>query len=333
MASRKTASNEEIRRLYLAPLEGFTAERNALAATLKKEGKKEAAAEVSALAKPTPSVWAVNALFERQPKKMEALLGAGKRARAAQREAVSGRGAETLREAIRTARSLSDELRWEAGQILAEQGRPPSRIMVERIAANLQALAFSPDGSEAASRGWLDHDLEPPGFEVLAGLQVAGAPVVDLAARREARLKEEERKKAREPETPKVAHLPERSAFKEKRQEEARHREARREEARRSLEAAEKARREREEEKLRKQIAAAEEKVERARADADSLRAEAEQAEKAAADARRHAENAEKTAAQTREKAERAAERLGKAQEELQGLSPSSPHGRGGSGR
>ncbi|HEY7214680.1 MAG TPA: hypothetical protein VIC28_08620 [Thermoanaerobaculia bacterium] len=296
MAARKHAPDAEIQRLYRLPPEEFTPARNELAKRLRKEGQKDAAAEVQALPKPTPSAWAVNALFERQPKKMEALLGAGKRARAAQREAVSGRGAEALRESIRAARALSDELRWEAGQILAERGKPPSRTVMERIAANLQALAFSPAASEAAARGWLDRDLEPPGFEVLAGLQVAGAPVVDLAARREAQRQAEEEKER-----------PARAV-----QQEARHR----------GEAAEKARREREEreaEKLRKQIEAAEEKLERARAEADALGQEAKEAEKAAADLRRQAEAAERAAERAREKAEKAAERLERAREELRG--------------
>lgn len=297
MAPRKISPDAEIQHLYRLPAEEFTPVRNELAKRLRKEGRKDAAAEVQALPKPTPSAWAVNALFERQPQKMEALLGAGKRARAAQREAVSGRGAEALRESIRAARALSDELRWEAGQILAEQGKPPSRIMVERIAANLQALAFSPAASEAASRGWIDRDLEPPGFEVLAGLQVAGAPVVDLAARREAKGKADEEKER-----------PARAA---------------KQEARRHGGAAEKARRERQEreaERLRKQIEAAEEKLERARAEADSLGGEAKDAEKAAAELRRQAETAERTAEKAREKAEKAAERLARAKEELRAV-------------
>jgi hypothetical protein len=297
MASRKTSPDAEIQHLYRLPAEEFTPARNELAKRLRKEGHKDDAAEVQALPKPTPSAWAVNALFERQPQKMEALLGAGKRARAAQREAVSGRGAEALRESIRAARALSDELRWEAGQILAEQGKPPSRMVMERIAANLQALAFSPAASEAASRGWLDRDLEPPGFEVLAGLQVAGAPVVDLAARRKAQGKADEEKKARAAE--------------------------REEEVHRRHEATEKARREREEretERLRKQIDAAEEKLERARAEADALGDEAKEAEKAAADLRRQAETAERTAERAREKAEKAAERLARAREELRAV-------------
>ncbi|HEV8579594.1 MAG TPA: hypothetical protein VGX68_10995 [Thermoanaerobaculia bacterium] len=317
MAPRKTL-NADLQRLYRSPLEGFTAERNALAARLKKEGRKDDAAEVKTLAKPTPSAWAVNALFDRQPEKMEALLGAGKRARAAQREAVSGRGAEALRESIRAARVLSDELRWEAGQILAEQGRAPSRVMIERIAADLQALAFSPAAAEEAERGWLDRDLEPPGFEVLAGLQVAGAPVVDIGARLEARRQEEEKKKP--PPLPKLRPLPERPAREEKREAEARRRQEAIEKARAERDAAEQARREKEAEKWRRQVAAAEEKMERARAEAGSLREEAQQAEKDAAAARRQAETAERAAERTREKAEKAAERLAEVQEELRAV-------------
>ncbi len=317
MPSKKAALNTEIQELYRQPLEEFTNARNSLASRLRKEDRKEDAAEVKALAKPTPSAWAVNALFERQPEKMAALLAAGQKARAAQREAVSGRGAEALREAIRTARGLSDELRWEAGQFLAEKGGSPSRTMIERIAANLQALAFSPAATDEAERGWLDRDLDPPGFEVMAGLQVAGAPVVDLAARREARRQEEPEKEAKKEEGRKPAPPPpakaspaaQRSAH-----------EARRQEARRQLDEAEKARREREAEKHRLRVAAAKAKLEDARIDEAALFEEAQKAEKIAAEARRQADAAEKAAAKARESAEKAAERLAKAEEELRAV-------------
>jgi len=178
-----TALNAEIRDLYQFAPEEFTAVRNALAARLRQDKRKDDADEVKALPKPTPSAWAVNVLFERQAHKMSALIAAGKRAR----EAVSGHGAESPREAIRLARGLVDELRGDAVQILAERGRPPSRDLVERTAANLQAIAFSPAASEEVSRGWLDHDLDPPGFEVLTGMPPAEPPAVGMASRKETR--------------------------------------------------------------------------------------------------------------------------------------------------
>jgi hypothetical protein len=293
MAPRKTGLDAEIRDLYRGPLDEFTAARNALAARLKKEKRADEAAEVKALPKPTPSAWGVSLLFEREPEKMKELLAAGKKARTAQHEAVSGRGGESLRESIRSARSLADELRWDAARILTERGRAPSRDVIERMAASLQALAFSPSASEEAERGWLDRDLDPPGFEVLAGLQVAGAPVVDLEARR----KEREEKKKPEP-----ARLK---------------KEEKEEEERRKQDAAEEARREREAERVRRRVAVAEEKIERARAEADPLRKEMEQAEAAADKARRQAEEAEKAAARVRERYERAAERLAHAEAAL----------------
>jgi hypothetical protein len=303
MAPRKTGLDAEIRGLYRGPLDEFTPARNALASRLKKEKRADEAAEVKSLPKPTPSAWGVNLLFEREPEKMKELLAAGKRARTAQREAVSGRGLESLRETIRDARRLADELRWDAAHILSEQGRAPSRAIVDRIAANLQAMAFSPSAAEEASRGWLDRDLDPPGFEVLSGLQLAGAPVVNLEARR----KEREEKKKPAPAPPKPVPVPKRDV-----------REARKEEEeRRKREAAEEARREREAERVRRRVAVAEEKVERARAEADPLREETEQAEAAVAEARRRLEEAERAAARVRDRYERAAERLAHAEAAL----------------
>ncbi len=320
MAS-KTGLDAEIRDLYRLPPEEFTAARNALASRLGKEKRKDDAAEVKALPKPTPSAWAVNALFERQEQKMDALIAAGKAARTAQRQAVSGKGAESLREAIKLARGLADELRWDAAQILAERGRPPSRDLVERIAANLQAVAFSPVAAEQVARGWLDRDLDPPGFEVLAGLQVAAAPVVDIASHRPP--PEPQEKKAKEKEEPagparrkkKVLPMP-RPPVPDAR--EIARDKARAEEEAKRLEAAEEARREKEAEVQRRRIAVAEEKVERARAEADPLQEEADRLAGEAAEAKRAAERAEHAAAKALEKAGRAAERLAAAQEALQ---------------
>jgi len=309
MAARKNGLNAEIRSLYQGPLDEFTPARNALASRLRKEKRADDASEVKSLPKPTPSAWAVNLLFARDPEKMKELLAAGQRARTAQREAVSGKGVESLRESIRSARSLSDELRWDAAQILSDQERAPSRTVVERIAANLQALAFSPAAAEEAERGWLDRDLDPPGFEVLAGLQLAGAPVVNLEARRKKREEKKVEEKKKEPPAPK-------KPIQETRREE---------EARRKQEAAEQARQEREAERIRRRVAVAEEKLESARAEADSLREDLDQAESEAADARRKAEQAEQAAARIRERYERAAERLARAQEALREARESGP--------
>src|SRR4051812_1107814 len=308
MAPKKNDLDDELARLYRGPLEGFTEARNELAKQLRKLGQGEDADRVKSLAKPPPSAWAVNVLFDRDREKMDALLVAGKRARAAQQQAVSGRGAEALREGLGTVRRLIDELRRLGVGILAEAGRGASRAIMERIGTDLQALALSPAAAEEASRRWLDRDLDPPGFEVLAGLQLAGAPVVDIAARRAQReAKRAPAKKAPPPPPPKLVHPPKPKGETERERKERERREA-----------AERARQEREAERIRRLVEVAETKLERARNEANTLREVAEAAEKAASEARRRAEAAELAADRAREKADRAAERVERAEEEVQ---------------
>jgi hypothetical protein len=316
MATKKTDLDVELERLYRGPLDEFTPARNALAKQLRKLGSKKDADLVRALPKPTPSAWAVNLLFAREGEAMDALLAAGKRARAGQREAVAGRGAAALRESLEALRGLIDRLRRRGAGLLAESGRPVSRTLIERIGTDLQALALSPAAAGEAARRWLDRDLDPPGFEVLAGLQLAGAPVVDLAARRAQReeRREERREEKKAPERkPGPAPRPHAVPAPKKIPRDA----GREEKECQRQEAVERARREREEERIRRRVAVAEEKLERAQNEADSLGEEAEQAEKAASDARRRAEAAELAAHRAREKADRAGERLARAQEEL----------------
>lgn len=299
MASKKNDLDADLARLYRGPLEGFTAARNDLAKQLRKEGRSTESDRVKSLAKPTPSAWAVNALFERDREKMDALLAAGKKARGAQQQAVSGRGAEALREGLGAVRRLVDELRRLGVGILAEGGHGASQAMMERIGTNLQTLALSPAAAEEASRRWLDRDLDPPGFEVLTGLQLAGAPVVDIAARRAQR---EEKKAPPPPPESRKAH-PKPKGETERERKEREHREQ--------------ARQEREAERIRRLVEVAEAKLERARNEAKTLREVAEAAEKAASDARRRAEAAELAADRAREKADRAAERVERAEEEV----------------
>ncbi|HEX2643156.1 MAG TPA: hypothetical protein VHU81_09200 [Thermoanaerobaculia bacterium] len=314
MSPRKSKLDEEIAALYAAPLESFITERNALASRLKKEKDREGSDEVKALRKPTPSAWAVNQLFQQEPARMDELLGAGERARKALHEAITSGGAESLRGAIQEARGLIEELRQRALEFLSEEGRSANPAMGERIGTNLQSLTFTPAAAETARRGWLDADLDPPGFEVLAGLQVAAGaarprptqparPVKEAPPIRPHRAPAEERPAPQEArvhrvEKPKAPSLRER--------EETRLREWReREEAR------QKAEREREEARLLEKVESATSAAESAAAEAAALQEEAERAAEAAAEARKKAERAQ-------DKADRAAEVVARAREALE---------------
>jgi hypothetical protein len=291
MAAKKRPSelDAEIGSLYALPLAEFTPARNALAKRLRQEKDKEAAERVQGLAKPSLSAWAVNVLFRDEKEKMDALLAAGARARHALGEALTHGAAESLRGALHDERELRDALRRRAVALLTKEGSAPGRDIVDRITVNLEALALSPAAAEAAGRGWLDRDLDPPGFEILAGLQLGARP-----ARPEHRGLRLVPKKA--PEEKKPAPAPRESS-----------REA----------AAEAQRREREEAKAKERLARAEEKVAKAAAEAESLGSEAGRAEKKAADADRAAEEARRRAAADREAAERARARADRAAEQL----------------
>jgi hypothetical protein len=303
MAAKKSTPDleSEIARLYALPLAEFTPERNALATRLRKDGDREASERVKTLAKPPASAWAVNVLFRDQKKKMDALLTAGERARGALQKALTHGSADTLRDALHEERELRDDLRRQAIALLTEDGREPGRPIVDRLTVDLEALALSPAAAEAAERGWLDRDLDPPGFEVLAGLQLAARP---------------ERHGLRLVPTPEKAPARE----KEEREEEKKGGKDREEKAERE-------RREREEAKRQERIGRAEEKVARAAEEAEAFSSEAERAERAAAAAERAAEEAHRRAAADREaaararaRADRAAEQLARAEAELAAL-------------
>jgi hypothetical protein len=292
--ARKSASSPsldtEMRRLYRLPLGEFTAARNTLAKQLQKQGDADAANEVKALAKPSVSAWAVNQLFAQEADLMRALLAAGERARKALQHTLTVGDAEALREALQEEREQRDALRDRAAEILSEDLRAPGQAILDRVTVNLDALALSPGAAEDAERGWLSQDLEPPGFEVLAGLQFAARRpdrhglrlVPPPAERKRAHQKPAEKKPAEKKPAAKKA-----TAEDERRRK------------------AEEAAREREEERRRARIERAQEKVDRLSAEADTLRRDAERAEREAAEAERAVQEATRRAALAREDADR----------------------------
>lgn len=299
---------DEIRRLYRLPLGEFTAVRNALAKQLQKQGQGDAANEVKTLPKPSVSAWAVNQLFAREADRMRALLDAGERARSALQHTLTVGDAEVLRDALHEQREQRDALRHRAAEILAEDLRAPGQPILDRVTVNLDALALSPGAAEEAARGWLSQDLEPPGFEVLSGLQFAarrpdrrGLHLVPPPARPPAEKKPVEAKPAEKKPAAK-APAPRRDPAAEKAEAEA--------ERRRK---AEEALREREEERRRARIERAQEKSDRLSAEADTLRREAEKAEREAAEAEREAKEATRRASLAREDAERIRRRADRA--------------------
>jgi hypothetical protein len=189
---------QELDDLFGVPLDDFTARRNELAARLKSAGRPEAAEQVRGLRKPSVPVWAVNQVARRDPDAMTRVVEAGRQLRQAQEAAFGGGGADAVRHATADERGAVRELTRAAERLLEEEGRKPTRSVVDRIGATLRAAAVDPEAAELLARGRLTGELESPGFTAVASLapppsrrrRAATAPP-DRAARRahEQRLK------------------------------------------------------------------------------------------------------------------------------------------------
>jgi hypothetical protein len=200
----------ELDRLYALPLEEFTQARNDLARRLTKAGQADAAAEVKKLPKPSIPVWTANQLARREPGELRALLRSAEELRKAQERALSGKGVDDLQKRLDEQRRAVRALAKLGRDILADEGRSVSDAIVERIAKTLDAAALDEGTRFLLRAGRLTEELEPPGFEVLAGMAAtpakrrgAGAkrkPTGDVAAarRRVQEAQSESRERARE---------------------------------------------------------------------------------------------------------------------------------------
>ena len=139
-------------RLYGLPFDDFIAERDATAKALRKEGEKEAAAEVAKLPKPSQVAWVANQLGRAGA---DDLLAAGDAVREAQ---LGGGGREALREATAAQRAAVEELLTEA-----EKLRPLSRDHKDRLRTLLLAIAGDEDVRAAFEAGRLVEEPEPGG--------------------------------------------------------------------------------------------------------------------------------------------------------------------------
>ena len=147
--------------LYALPLDRFTAERDALAKTLKADGDKDAAAEVKRLAKPTQAAWAVNAAIREDPKAAQALVEAARTLADAQQELLGGGDAAALRAAAARAREAVDALLDAA---------PASGAAVDKVRATLHAATVDPEVLEEVAAGRVLRERAASGFGGLDAL-------------------------------------------------------------------------------------------------------------------------------------------------------------------
>jgi hypothetical protein len=151
--------------LFRVPLEEFTAARDRLAGELRDSGD-EAASEVKKLRRPTVAAWAVNQLARKHRKDVQELLKIGDEVRTA----LSGGGAEKMRDVSARRRRVIDRLTDRAREELAGGGHATSRTTLDKVGDTLMAATMDQEAAEALRTGRLTRELAPPsGFEALGG--------------------------------------------------------------------------------------------------------------------------------------------------------------------
>src|SRR5919204_1196899 len=167
-------AEEEIDRLYGLPLDEFTRARDELARRVRQDGDGAHAAEVKQLRKPTLPAWVINRLARRRELDMQRLLKAGEQLAGAQATAIRAQSGDALLEARRDQQRALEGLAAGAREILADVGRGTAPL--DRVLATLRAGSLTEEGRALLKSGRLTEELEPPGFEALAGLDMPAGP-------------------------------------------------------------------------------------------------------------------------------------------------------------
>jgi len=161
----------DVDELYGLPLERFTPERNSLAKELRNSGRREEAAEVAALRKPSVAGWAVNQLVRTQKRGIGELFEAGDGLRAAHDAVLGGRGdGSSLRAAVERERLAVETLTQAARGLLTSDGHELSPTIIERVADTLHAAALDEDARTQVSDGRLERELRHVGLGMAGGL-------------------------------------------------------------------------------------------------------------------------------------------------------------------
>ncbi len=166
----------ELDDLYAGPLDAFVERRNDLAKALKRAGRKEDAAEVKKLKKPSLGAWAINQLVRHEPGVLTALFTALDRVRAAQLGGTEEDDRPALATAMAEERDALHAVGDTAERLLTEAGHAATKPNLDRIARSVRAAAVEPSRREELLRGQLTEDVADAGFSDLAA-QLAGAMV------------------------------------------------------------------------------------------------------------------------------------------------------------
>jgi hypothetical protein len=177
------APDDAIDGLYGLPLDEFVGARDALAKELRADGRRDQAAAVKALKKPSVAAWAVNQALRTQGKAARELWKAGDALAAAQEAILAGKGSGAdLRAATERERAAVEPLVDAARGLLTASGGDLSETTIERVRQTLHAGAIDPEAREEVASARATRERAPQGL-FGGGEVVAPSPRRERAAR------------------------------------------------------------------------------------------------------------------------------------------------------
>jgi hypothetical protein len=147
--------------LYALDPAEFVAGRTALVRRLRAEKRRDVAAEVAKLRRPSPAAWAVNQLARTRRAEVEALLALGEGLRAAQERVLTGADPAVLRQAAKARRDAVGALTGAAAGLLAGRGAGVDANL-PGVTATLEAASLDPELAAAVLAGRLSTEADPP---------------------------------------------------------------------------------------------------------------------------------------------------------------------------
>jgi hypothetical protein len=165
--------------LYALPLDEFTPRRDELAKELRATGKRDGAAWVKALRKPSAAAWLVNQLARTQKSDARRLLEKGDALRVSQERALARQASrEELAGATQEHAEAMRMLLSKAPGFLDRRGASPSQTTLERAAETLRAILLDDSVRAGFAAGRLTREHRAAGL----GLAVSGRPTVAVAS-------------------------------------------------------------------------------------------------------------------------------------------------------
>ncbi|HEY3763545.1 MAG TPA: hypothetical protein VGL44_00180 [Gaiellales bacterium] len=161
----EAAPAAELERLYGVTPDAFVAARADAVKELRSQGRRDAAAAVGRLRKPTVAAWVVNRVARDEPDLVRELLAAGARLGDVQRSAGSP---QDLRAAIVAEAAAVDALVRAAAALAGSGGAAETTLA--RVRETFHAAALDPELGEDVRRGVVAHEQQAVGFP--AGLAV-----------------------------------------------------------------------------------------------------------------------------------------------------------------